>query len=218
MLRHVFEARFGSLHPATQRFLDTRQKKRSENLSKRRQSAVTNCGLCLLKKTAHGKAFGPTAPSKMSRLPMLSHARDSDFWRQRIHKEQKAGDRALAFDVTWNSGFGTPRTPRAFVNAPGLTPRLPVAPFAASPRSDQLVSRSPFLRPQTVATEQSWRATPTLLPRSPELSMALQKGWTEPPLIMARGFAEPPRVFRKYLEASTHSVHKPPAPVLNWKH
>ena len=164
---------------------------------------------------AKGKSFGREqneATSAMSRLPMLSQARDSDFWRQRIQKEQNANNKAMEFTVTWNAGFGTPRS-----NAASTRP--PVAPFAASPRADMLMTRSPFLRPVTANAPESnpWRPTPTLSPRSAELSAALQKGWTEPPLIMAGGFAEPPRVFRKYLEASTHSVHKPPVPVLHWK-
>ena len=161
--------------------------------------------------------------SNMSRLPFLSLSRDSDFWRQRIHKEQKAGDQSTAFDVTWPGCYRSPYTQPS-----GLTPQpvAPVAPFAALSRSDQLVSRSPFVRPQTVSTaerdramlDDQFRPRKELLPRSPSLSMALQKGWAEPPLVMAKGFSEPPRVFRKYLEASTHSVHQPAAPVLHWKH
>lgn len=147
-----------------------------------------------------------------ARLPALSHALDSEFWRQRIHKEMRAGDRATAFADTFSSTSASPRL--------NLTPRAPVAPFAASPRL--FIDRTTFnTRPTTTSNVDAtlvYRATPTLLPpRSPELQRELQRGWAEPPLIMAKGFAEPPRVFRKYLEASTHSVHKPPVPVLHWK-
>ena len=138
-----------------------------------------------------------------ARLPPLSHARDAEFWRQRIIKEQRAGGMSEPA-----SAFASPR----------LTPRpIPMA-------SPTPVFRQPFARPMTTNPAElmgasTWRPTPTLLmpARSPDLQRALQRGWTEPPLIMSKGFVEPPRVFRKYLEASTSSVHKPPVPVLHWR-
>ena len=51
-----------------------------------------------------------------------------------------------------------------------------------------------------------------------DLREELTRGaWYEPPLIMSRGFNEPPRVFRHYLESSTASRHNPAVPVLHWK-
>ena len=41
--------------------------------------------------------------------------------------------------------------------------------------------------------------------------------WHEPPLIMARAFHEPPRVFTRYVEASTFRSSRPAAPLLPWK-
>ena len=46
-------------------------------------------------------------------------------------------------------------------------------------------------------------------------SRELRNGWHEPPLIMSHGYNEPPRVFRKFLEASTHSRNNPASPLLH---
>jgi len=136
---------------------------------------------------------------------MLTQARDSEFWRQRIFKEQKHG----------------------FMKQPVVQePYLPPPAFATQfltagpPAFQQVFNKAPQMASVTVQPTNSEPFRPTVppaWPRSPPLAEALQKGWQEPPLIMSGSFAEPPRVFRKYLEASTHSVHKPPVPVLHWK-
>ena len=143
-----------------------------------------------------------------ARLPPLCHARDASFWRQRILKEQRAGDsKPVAYSP--RESF-SPRLSTPIVSHTVLSPRAVLQPF--TPRLNVDGADMP--------AAMMWRPTPTLMPlppRSPQLQHALQQGWAEPPLIMSKGFAEPPRVFRKYLEASTHSVHKPPVPVLHWK-
>ena len=148
-----------------------------------------------------------------ARLPPLCHARDAEFWRQRIHKEQRAGatsGTALALQ----SGWSTPR-PIAIPS-----PRQIRQPFATARPSTQAPGQAALMAApiQPTMYQPFFRPTATLMPpRSPELQRALQTGWTEPPLVLSKGFNEPPRVFRKYLEASTHSAHKPPAPILHWK-
>ena len=143
-----------------------------------------------------------------ARLPPLSHARDAEFWRQRIQKEQRVADYKEVFAA---AGLVSPRF---------LAPMSPrAAPVVRSQPFSSYYSPRPFTATNMDVLNQPWRPTPTLLsPRSPELSRELQKGWTEPPLIMAKSFAEPPQVFRRYLEASTNSVHKPSVSVLPWKY
>lgn len=79
--------------------------------------------------------------------------------------------------------------------------------------SNRPMTSTDLLRPEALRP-----STLSLPPRSPNLRDELTRGaWYEPPLIMSRGFNEPPRVFRHYLESSTASRHNPAVPVLHWK-
>lgn len=147
------------------------------------------------------------------RLPPLIHARDAEFFRQRIHKER----RGASLEASPRAAY-TPRT-LSVKPEPLSMMRHPNGGYIyATP-----VYRQPFAnqRPMTsvdLLQPGPYRPTPFILPpRSPELRRELTSTWAEPPLIMSKGFNEPPRCFRKYLEASTVSVHKPSVPVLHWK-
>jgi len=133
----------------------------------------------------------------MSRLPALCYARDSACHRQRIAKEYRARDR-------W-----VPESPSLLPMTPDAQKRLQY--------TRTIASTKPF---GTYVVEPVGPCPMLAGPRNEVAHRELGKSerpWTNPPLIMSKTWAEPPRMFRKYLETSTTSVHKPYAPVLTWK-
>ena len=136
-------------------------------------------------------------PHMSARFPYLTYARDSEFHRQRIQREYRARDR-------W-----VPERPSLLPMTHDSRERLTY--------TRTIASTKPF---GTYVVEPVGPC-PTLVGPRNELARrelgASQRPWTNPPLIMSRSFAEPPRMFRKYLETSTTSVHKPYSPVLSWR-
>ena len=151
--------------------------------------------------TPTGNSFHRTA-DMAARLPALGYARDSEFYRQRIYKESRARDR-------W-------------------VPTEPVGQSLAQ-RFDRDIHDKRLVYTRTVQNSRPFGTyvldpvgpTPTLVgPRNELARLTLgvaEKPWTNPPLIMTKSWAEPPRMFRRYLEASTSSTHKPYSPLLAWK-
>ena len=149
------------------------------------------------------------------RLPPLSHARDAEFWRQRINKERRDADESPR-------RYPPQRPAVTPMSALGPAPGFNKQPFgsvlgrnAATPTS---LGAAPFGRitdPHRPATSIVPLPPPVLISRNPMFSRELRNGWHEPPLIMSHGYNEPPRVFRKFLEASTHSRNNPASPLLH---
>ena len=141
------------------------------------------------------------APYAMSvRLPALSYARDSEFYRQRIQREHRARER---WDPGLLGGSSLPRTPQTSNAAYTRTLHTPHA----------------MERPFATYVIDPVGPTPVLVGHRNEITRRelTSKPWCNPPLIMAKGWHEPPRMFRNYLEASTSSASRPMVPVLSWK-
>jgi hypothetical protein len=153
------------------------------------------------------------------RLPPLTMARDAEFHRQRILKERRLTSSESSRPSTSRLS-AAPVVPvfkrpgesqymaRAFNGSYVYAAPVFKQPFDQRPMTSNDLLRPDALRPTSL----------NLPPRSPNLREELTRGaWYEPPLIMSRGFNEPPRVFRHYLESSTASRHNPAVPVLHWK-
>jgi len=136
-----------------------------------------------------------------ARLPSITYARDCEFFRQRIFKESRARGR-------WE---------------PPMTADSLHARYARDIHDKRLVYTRTMTnsRPFGTYVLDPIGPTPTLVGPRNELARSTlgvaDKPWTNPPLVMTKSWAEPPRMFRKYLEASTPSSHKPYAPLLSWK-
>jgi hypothetical protein len=136
-----------------------------------------------------------------ARLPVLAYARDAEFFRQRIYKESRARDR-------WEP-------PKA---SDSLQHR-----FRRDIHDKRLVYTATLshTRPFGTYVLDPVGPTPTLVGPRNDLARATlgtsSRPYTNPPLIMSKSFAEPPRMFRRYLEASTSSAARPYAPLLSWK-
>lgn len=146
----------------------------------------------------------------MSRWPPLGMSRDADFYRQRIMREHRVRERdrpdaQLAAKwleqrpMTSTSNFGN-----VFTRAPAARLNTPCVADPLVRLNAPLHYTRTMMPPRTAAHVSALR----------EMSML---PWHEPPLVMARGFTESPRLFTRLTEASTSSAASPMAPLLPWK-